>query len=162
MIKMPPLEPLIFKMFLPLSKISLIIQPLRTGTRAIIDINATFEGIANSEVARELVSYVNADPGHFSHPIKHVLYFNEEQVLCALKVDEPDKPIILRTSEATEIDLLLGSSPKERLSFYDQKNIISIDLKQGEDTNALVLIDDNIPFDHFIQGGNRMRGRPWA
>ncbi|KTD07607.1 DUF3638 domain-containing protein [Legionella jamestowniensis] len=126
--------------------------------RAIIDINATFTGVTNLNVATEIVSFINKHPDHFSLPIKHVLYFNEEQVLCALDVTKPEKPIVLGTSEEKEISLLLGSKPEERFTFYDQVHTLGTDIRQYLEAHALVLADEKIPFQAWKQGNDRMRG----
>ncbi|MBA2657966.1 MAG: DUF3638 domain-containing protein [Tatlockia sp.] len=129
----------------------------RERTRAIIDINATFNGVFNAVVAKDLAAYIKKYPTHFSHHLKHVLYFTEEQILCALEVTQPNIAIVLGTSEEKEINLILGSTPQERFSFYDELHKESTDLTQAEDANALVLIDENIEIDQYEQGIMRMR-----
>ncbi|ASQ44691.1 DUF3638 domain-containing protein [Legionella clemsonensis] len=126
--------------------------------RAIIDINATFTGVTNLKVAKEIVHFITKHPTHFTPPIKHVLYFNEEQVLCALDVTKPEKPIVLGTSEEKEISLLLGSTPEERFTFYDQVHTLGTDITQYSQAHALVLADEKISFQAWKQGNDRMRG----
>ncbi|WP_193786928.1 hypothetical protein, partial [Legionella brunensis] len=56
--------------------------------RAIVDVNATFTGVTNFQVAKEIALFINKKPtNHFTKPIKHVLYFNDAQILCALDVN---------------------------------------------------------------------------
>ncbi len=129
----------------------------RERTRAIIDINATFTGQSNITVAKELAAYINKYPSHFSHPLKQVLYFNEEQILCALNVKQTEQSIVLGTSDEKEINLILGSTPQERFTYYDQAHTQGTDLTQAENANALVLIDENISLQAYLQGNMRMR-----
>ncbi|CEK12109.1 DUF3638 domain-containing protein [Legionella hackeliae] len=126
--------------------------------RAIIDINATFTGVTNLDVAREIVNFIKENPTHFSNPIKHVLYFNADQVLCALDVEKPEKPIVLGTSDEKEIAHLLGSSPEERFTLYDQVHTLGIDIRQYSHAHALVLTDEKDSFQAWKQGNDRMRG----
>ncbi|WP_347251966.1 DUF3638 domain-containing protein, partial [Legionella sp.] len=129
----------------------------RARTRAIIDINATFTGVSNYLVATELARYARLHPNHFSNPIKHILYFNEEDVLYALDINKPEEPILLGTSEEKEISRVLGSTPQERLSYYDQFRTFGTDLEQDEKAHAIALVDENNLFQEYIQGDMRMR-----
>ncbi|RUR19431.1 DUF3638 domain-containing protein [Legionella sp. km535] len=129
----------------------------RDRTRCIIDIKGTFTGVSNLGVAKELVRYISSNPDHFSTPLKHVLYFNEDQVLCALNVNAPDKPIILGTTNADEINRLLDSTPEERFTLYDQIHTTGIDIKQFAQAHALVLVDDKTSKQELLQGVMRER-----
>ena len=84
-----------------------------------MDVNSTYTGVANIEVATAIADYIKKNPTHFSNPIKHVLYFNAQQVLSALDVNKPEKPIEVGTSDEKEISVILGSTPKERFTYYD-------------------------------------------
>ncbi len=130
----------------------------RERTRAIEDVNATLTGVTNSQVASELVTYIKKNPSHFSNPLKHVLYFNEQQVLCALDLNKPDQPIELGTSDDKVINLILGSTPDERFTYYDQPHTLGADLKQADNAHAIVFIDENCSFENYLQGNWRMRG----
>ncbi|NDH69207.1 MAG: hypothetical protein EBY22_15175, partial [Gammaproteobacteria bacterium] len=129
----------------------------RERVRAIIDINATFKGAMNVDVAKELAMYIVQNQGQFSQPIKHVLYFNDDQILYAIDVSKPDEPIFLGTSEESELSRLLGSSPGERFTYYDQVHTLGIDIQQASDSHALVLIDEKSTSQAFLQGTMRMR-----
>lgn len=130
--------------------------------RSLIDINATFTGVSNVEVARAIAEFIKKEqknnPHRFSPPIKHVLYFNDDQVLCALEVDNPQKTIVLGTSNEKEINRLLGSTPKERFTYYDQMHTLGTDITQAENAHAIVLTDERDSFQGLIQGNMRMRG----
>ena len=126
--------------------------------RAIIDINATFTGIDNVEVARIIARIIKTRQQSFSKAIKQVVYFNDLQVLCALSVNNPDKPIILNTSNENEINQKLSSTPEERFTYYDQIHILGTDIKQFDMAHALILVDEKISFQNLIQGNMRMRG----
>ncbi len=130
----------------------------RERTRVLEDVDATFAGVTNSQVAKELATYIKKNPTHFSNPLKHVLYFNEQQVLSALDLNKPDEPIELGTSDDKTINLILGSTPEERFSYYDQPHTLGADLKQADFAHAIVLINENRSFENYIQGKWRMRG----
>jgi hypothetical protein len=125
--------------------------------RAIIDINATFTGVTNLEVARAIADFAKENPNFFSNPLKHVLYFNADQVLCALDINKPDQSIVLGTSEEKEIARLLRSTPAERFTYYDQVHTLGTDLKQFDLAHALVLADEKEFIKRFIQGVLRFR-----
>lgn len=129
----------------------------RARIRAIIDINATFNGVSNDLVARELARYAHINPNHFNNPIKHVLYFNAENVLYALDISKPNEPIKLGTSDEKEIQRILGSTPNERLTYFDQFHASGTDLEQTKDAHALALVDDDNLLLEYIQGDWRMR-----
>lgn len=125
--------------------------------RAIIDINATFKGVKNIQVATELALFIKKNPKHFSHSIRHVLYFNDDQVLCALDVNNLDKITALGTSEEKELSRILNSKPEERFTYYSQIHTLGTDIKQAEDAHAIVLTDEKDSCQASRQGKMRMR-----
>ncbi|MFA5959358.1 MAG: DUF3638 domain-containing protein [Tatlockia sp.] len=127
------------------------------STRAIVDINATFSGISNQAIAKKLAKLIKNHAGLWGRAIKHVLYFNEEQILCALEVSNSGKRIEIGTSEEKAIAHMLGTTPAERFTYYDQAHSQGTDIKQALDANALVLIDENISMEDYLQGVMRMR-----
>ncbi|MBL7481279.1 DUF3638 domain-containing protein [Legionella bononiensis] len=129
----------------------------RDRTRCIIDIKGTFTGVSNLEVAKEIARYIRTNPAQFSTPLKQVLYFNEDQVLCALNVNAPDKTIILGTTDNDELNRLLDSTPEERFTLYDQIHTTGIDIKQFAQAHALVLVDDKTTKQELLQGSMRER-----
>jgi hypothetical protein len=135
----------------------------RARCRAIIDMNATFTGINNSEVSKELALFIkakgssNKDPAFFTHRIKHVLFFNEHDVLCAREVDNPEKVLELGSSDKDEIKRRLGSSPEECFTYYDQAHTVGTDIKQQANAHALALVDEKVSLQGFLQGAMRMR-----
>lgn len=126
--------------------------------RAIIDIRAAFQGIPNLTVAQELATYIRDHQLQFNTSLKHVLYFNEQQILCAIDVSKPNSPIVLKTTDVNEINLILGSTPNERFTYYDQARALGTDLVQDEHAHALVLVDEKTSLQSFLQGSMRMRG----
>lgn len=128
--------------------------------RSITDINGTFTGVTNLDVALELAAYIKQHPGEFTSPLKYVLYFNEEQVLCAVDVNNPENIIILRTSDTEEINRLLNCEPVERFTYYDQLHTTGTDIAQYEYAHFLVLVDDKTTMDEFKQGTMRARELP--
>ncbi|RUR13896.1 DUF3638 domain-containing protein [Legionella sp. km772] len=126
--------------------------------RAIIDIRAAFQGIPNLTVAQELAFYIRNHQSQFSRPLKQVLYFNEQQVLCAIDVNKPNSVIFLKTTDSNEINRILGSTPTERFTYYDQARTLGTDLAQDEQAHGLVLVDEKTSLQAFLQGSMRMRG----
>ena len=129
----------------------------RERTRAIIDIKGTFTDVNNLEVAKQIALYIRTNPAHFNSPIKQVLYFNEDQVLCALDVANPAKTTVLGTSETSVLNRMLDSTPEERFTLYDQIHTLGTDIKQYGEAHAIVLVDDKTSMQDFLQGCMRER-----
>jgi hypothetical protein len=128
--------------------------------RAIIDINATFNGVSNTEVSKELALYFN--PKHKGQPqspqgIEHILFFDEQDVLCARSTKNPEQIIVLGTSDKEEINNILGTQPVERFTYFDQVHTLGIDLAQASNAHAMVLMDEKGSLPNFLQGCMRMR-----
>ncbi|RUR04089.1 hypothetical protein [Legionella sp. km772] len=85
------------------------------------------------------------------------MYFNEQQVLCAIDINRPNNPIILATSDPNVLNRVLDSSPEERFTYFDQIHITGTDISQEESTHALVLVDDKTGLQEFLQGSMRLR-----
>lgn len=125
------------------------------SVRAVIDISATFAGLSNLDVAKAMAVF------SFNHeqPIRYVLYFNDDDILCALDVARPMRAaIVLGTSDAGEIDRKLNCTPIDRLTYYDQSHTIGTDLKQGAGSTGIVLVNEKTHLQSFLQGAMRMRG----
>lgn len=133
-------------------------SPSCERTRMIIDIKGTFTGVSNYQVAREIAAFITANPTRFSNPFKQVLYFNEEQMLCALDVNHPGRTILIGSSDHEVINRLLGSSPGERFTLYDQIHTSGTDILQDPQAHALVLVDAKLLSAEFLQGVSRPRG----
>jgi hypothetical protein len=124
--------------------------------RAIMDINATFTGYSNVEVARALVDHYKSHPA----AMEYVLYFDKSDRLCALScLDINAPPMVLNTSDPKEISQKLGGCPPERrFTYYDQSHTVGVDIKQAVDSKGLALVDERTPLQAFLQGAMRMRG----
>ncbi len=127
-------------------------------TRAIIDVCATFQGVNNSTVAQEIAGFYRTVS---NNTIRHVLYFDKNQVLCAIDINEPNKPIVLKTTDEKEISRLLNSTPDQRFTYYDQAHTVGTDITQGNKAQAKVLVDEKTLLQAFLQGSMRMRGLPF-
>ncbi|CAM2761353.1 DUF3638 domain-containing protein [Legionella worsleiensis] len=133
------------------------LSPDRSRVRSIIDIRGTFTGVSNRAIAKEIALYIRAYPDHFSSPLKQVLYFNEDQILCALSIHSPQKITVLGTTEHEEINRLLESIPEQRITLYDQIHTTGTDIKQYSQAHALVLVDDKTTSHELLQGVMRQR-----
>jgi hypothetical protein len=129
----------------------------REHTRAFIDIRGAFTGVNNYRVAQQTARYIKDYPQHFSNPMKQVLYFNEDQILCAIDVNHPDKPIELGTSDINELNRLLDTTPEERFTLFDQIHTTGTDIKQFNKAHAIVFVDDKTNMQEFLQGAMRER-----
>lgn len=140
----------------PFTNIDLFLLALfkdQPNARAIIDISATFAGISNLNVARKLAAYACVNDSN----VQFILYFNENDVLCALSVNT-QQSIELATSDPSIIDQKLGCTPDERITYYDQSHTVGTDLKQAPTAHAFVLADSRTHLQAFLQGCMRMRG----
>ncbi|MDB2592623.1 DUF3638 domain-containing protein, partial [Gammaproteobacteria bacterium] len=122
------------------------------GYHALIDINATFQGIENVEVARQISIIKN----------QWVLYFNQDQVLCGIKVGNPqdgqgEQIVKIGSSDPEYIKQALGVEAKNRFTYFDQAHTTGTDIRQDPNAKALVLVDDQTPLDKCLQGVCRMR-----
>jgi len=124
-------------------------------TRAFIDLRAVFQGISNLHVAQEIAKYYSTQK---NHEIKHILYYDEEQILCAIAVDKPDVPIVLNSTDEEVIYGILDTRPEQRFTYYDQAHAIGLDIVQADDAHAIVFADEKTPLEGgFLQGVMRMR-----
>lgn len=135
--------------------------------RAIIDVGATFRGIKNIDVAIELAQffkdYNQKHEIESAIPIKYIKYFDKNEAgmdeLYAMAVGTPNRTIFsLKGKTASEIDKLLGSTPNECFTYYDQKHCRGADIRQATNAKALITVDQATLKDDFYQGIMRMRG----
>jgi hypothetical protein len=126
--------------------------------RAVIDINASFKGIGNLEVAQEIAVYIRDHAKQFElpEPVKYVLFFNDKNELSALSV-ESNEVIRIGSSDPDVINARLNCQPSARFTYFDQSHTVGADIKQEAKCKALVLIDKNTHFQNFLQGSMRMR-----
>lgn len=132
--------------------------------RALIDIGATFRGVANYQVALKLAAYAKEHNASYQTNLKYVLYFDKEAVsnmdeLFAMRVDDPlGPPMSLKGKTAKDIKSLLNCSEDDYLSYYDQKHTVGADIKQAVAAEAIVTIDQKTLKKDLCQGIMRMRG----
>lgn len=131
--------------------------PKAAKRRAFIDIGASFKGIGNRAVAEAIATFYRGEYTNRPIPIKHVLYFNDEQRLCALDVANPKEIIVLDSMDKKAINQRLRSKPEERFTYYDQIHTLGIDIQQADDADAAVFVDEKVSMQGFLQGCMRMR-----
>ena len=124
------------------------------NTRAIIDVCATFAGIKNRTVAKALAKKLAKSKSE----VQFVLYFNDNDVLCALNVNSPDKSIVIERTDAATIYSLLKCGPEACFTYYDQAHTFGADIKQAPNSNAIAFVKKDTKIDFEIQGAKRMRG----
>ncbi len=123
--------------------------------RAIIDVGAQFKGVSNRDVANRLAQF------YFNHPapgIKNVLYFNKDNVLCALKVSEHpehEEPLVLGSSD--NIAGKLDCENHEYFTYYDQAHTTGTDIKQAANTIGIVTVSEKSMLRDVLQAVMRLR-----
>ena len=127
---------------------------------AIIDISAFFKGVSNQDVARKLAKIMVNDLSskHYKNKIKFILFFDNNNRLCALNIKNMSEIITIGSTDPVIITQKLDCSPDERFTYYDQAHTIGIDVKQAPHAKALVLVDQEAHLQNFTQGCLRMRG----
>lgn len=130
--------------------------------RAIIDVNASFKGISNLSVATALCAYIFNHAAQLSipEPLRYVLYFNEHNQLCALRIQDikiHQEPIVLDSSDPQKISNRLNCTPGAYFTYYDQAHTTGTDIKQSPNSKGLTLIGSDTHIQHFLQGAMRLR-----
>lgn len=123
--------------------------------RALIDISATFKG----QEALKVVEFIGKTLKANASPIKYILFFNTDNVLCAYDLRHTSKRVLVEigSSDPKIIRHALNCSPDECFTYYDQSHCVGSDIRQSDDAEALVLIDSDTQKQHFLQGCTRMR-----
>lgn len=131
-------------------------EPGKIGSlRSFIDIGALFHGVSNIEVAKLLAIQIRRQQGN---EMTHVLYFNEENILCALPIQENAEPIVIGSSDPEVINAKTGSTPRQRFTYFDQHHTTGTDILQMPNALAYATIDNKTLARDFWQGVMRMRG----
>lgn len=123
--------------------------------RAIIDVGAQFKGISNRQVANKLAEFYAEKP---ELDIKHILYFNKDNVLCALKVGhnpEHEEPLVLGSSD--NILSKLDCESSQYFSYYDQAHTTGTDIKQAPNTIGIVTVSEKVMLRDLLQAVMRLR-----
>jgi len=123
--------------------------------RQLVDVGAFFRGIDNINVARMLAQYFKTDDT-FSD-ILYIMFFNEDNVLCALSVANPNNIIIIGSTKKDDIQKATGCSPDNCFSYYDQVHTTGVDLPAGSQDRALVTASLDTTLRSLLQGVMRMR-----
>lgn len=133
--------------------------------RAIVDVGSLFRGVNNETVARDIIKFYQknasdalAQLADRKNKIQYVLYFdNQLEVLCALDVLNPAKPIILNTTDEDEIKSTLKCTPNEWFTYYDQARATGTDIAQAHKAHAIVTFSEKTKQSPALQGIKRMR-----
>ncbi len=130
---------------------------------ALIDVGALFKGISNFDIALVLAEKLQTRK---DNKVRHILYFNEDNELCALPVGTPirkENVIIFPKSiviGGTDKELILqktGSTPDQCFTYYDQRHTTGTDIKQTPDAIGIVTVDDDTRARDLWQGLMRLR-----
>lgn len=145
-----------------------IVEHLQTERiRAFIDVGAIFKGISNLAIAEKIASALASRP---NNKIRVVLYFNDENVLCALpfhmKPGENDQPAslvigkskLIGSTDPKAIKAMTDeSTPDQCFTYYDQRHTTGTDIKQAQDTIGITSIDIDTKARDLWQGAMRLR-----
>lgn len=124
--------------------------------RAIIDLGAWYKGVDNIIVAQKLYEFLvnqNNNP-----KIKQILFYNNENILCALQQDLDGMKILeIGSSQENNIYAKTKCKPDECFTYYDQRHTTGVDLKQMSNAIGLATFDKDTTSRDFKQGVKRMR-----
>lgn len=131
----------------------------KKSLHAWIDLGAYFKGLGNMEVAKEFSQYFARSPD-FQYQ-KFVLYFGQDDKLYAMPVSsDPNKliPIKLDNTDPDYIQRVLGCSPDNYFTYYDQRRTTGTDINQATEAHALVTLGVKTLSRDYLQAVARMRG----
>lgn len=126
-----------------------------SSIRAFMDVGAQFRGISNRNVADQIARFYAQRP---ALAMKHVLYFNEENLLCALPVGhepEHEEAFVLGSSE--NISEKLGCPHDQCFTYYDQAHTTGADIQQAPGTIGLVTVSEDRMLRDILQSVMRLR-----
>ncbi len=131
--------------------------------RAIIDVGSHFKGIQNLEVAKQIARYYQTEyyQNKEESPIEWVLFFNEQNQLCALRVNanpEAKSEIrILGSSNPKFIESQLQCKPAQCFTYYDEQRTTGTDIKQMLNAKAICTFSAGTLKKDLLQAVMRMR-----
>lgn len=150
----------------------IIKQPDNQQIHALIDVGAQFKGYTNESIARIIAQELAQRP---INKIKIILYFNENNVLCALPFNRLSKdgqdgkngqngqvnfgsPILIGSTDPQLIQEKTNVNVNEMFTFYDQRHTTGTDIKQPVNAIGVMTIDIDTRIRDVLQGAMRMRG----
>lgn len=149
---------------------TVIKHPETHNVQAFIDAGALFKGKENELVASEFAEQLGKRP---NNKIRHVLYFNDQNILCAMPVEQITKksekeqkekpkvePIIIGSTSLEVIYKKTGSLPHQYFTYYDQRHTTGTDIKQKPNAIGITSIDSDTKARDFWQAAMRFRDFP--
>lgn len=156
---------------------TVIKHPETQDIQAFIDIGALFKGKDNEMIAREFAEQLSNRP---NNKIRHVLYYNDKNILCALPLQETAKlaivgketketqeaketklkPIVIGSTSPEVIYQKTGSRPEQYFTYYDQQHTTGADIKQKPNAIGITSIDIDTKARDLWQGAMRFRDFP--
>lgn len=126
---------------------------------AIIDVGALFNDFKNEVVARAIaVKLSELNLANPDNKIEYVLFYNQNNILCALSVSNPEEPVKeLGSSNAVVLKQLLGCDPDKCFTYYDQNHTRGTDIKQDTYAHAVMSVNKKTELKDVLQGAMRMR-----
>lgn len=135
----------------------LFTHPEINKMHAVIDCAPLFKGIPNREVAN-VFSAQFAELNKRQTDIQYILFFNDEDALCALPVsNEPEKMIEIVLKHTEEIGKRLGCEPHQYFTYYADRQKTGIDILNADHTRALITVGEDNTLRDILQGSMRLR-----
>lgn len=134
----------------------LIIQHPRTqNIHAIIDVGGLFKSFSSLEVAQNIAIQVKT---RLNNEIRHILFFNENNELCAISVEHPEQePKVIGSTLPEVIFDKIGSLPHQYFTFYTQRHVTGTDIKQAANAIGITTVDVDSKTRDLTQGFMRFR-----
>lgn len=135
-------------------------HPMTHDVHAIIDVGGLFKTAkSNFDVASSIALQIGSRP---KNAIRHVLFFNEKNELCAIPVQNPisSEVIFIGTSLPEVIFEKTGSAPHQCFTYYSQRHTTGTDIKQAPNAIGITTVDMDTKARDLWQGIMRLREFP--
>lgn len=130
--------------------------------RMLIDTGNHFQGIPNEAVARDLARLFQEKQraaGKPTEPLKFVLYLDQNDLLCAIPVENPNTNQIILIGETSEKVIIdkLGCKPENRFTYCDGLHDRGLNIAQMRNAAALQTENGQVTFERKVQASSRLR-----
>jgi hypothetical protein len=122
---------------------------------AIIDAGGLFTGVNNNMVAQRIAEYFKEQQ---ETQRKYILFFNEDNQLCAININNSGAIILIGSSNKQVIQQKLNCNENEWFTYYDQRHTEGTDIAQASNAVAAITFSYDTTLTKFLQAAMRMRG----
>lgn len=132
----------------------LLTSPDKDKIHAIIDVGAYFRGMSNEDVAKMICQTLRQS----GSKIKGVLFFDTKKGnLMFMQRDPPNTVTRITKTSPEAIALETGFKNDELFTYYDQEHMTGVDIKQDDETIALMTMSEHTKIHEDLQGSRRLR-----